>query len=123
MTTATIVESEIDEALDELESFIDNSDGWGLRDEFNSAYDEYYEPTETLLLPLLRGYEGDEVWEIFDESPNDEQVARFNKVRQALDNKVAPVQLTVGFNWVKDLPAGEAREACLQMMRDFLAKY
>ena len=121
MTTATLTVSEIDEDLQALEEYINNCDGFELRDEVYAFCQEEYEPQVDLLFSLIsEDYDFD--YESYDEKPTDEQVKRLHAIHDLFTLKVAPVFLEGGLNWVEDMPEGEAKQACLKKIQDFLTE-
>jgi hypothetical protein len=121
MTTATLTASQIDNDLQALEEYINNCDGYELRDEIYAFCQEEYEPQVDLLYSLISEDFTLEC-EAYDEKPTDEQVKRLYAIHALFTLKVAPVFLEQGLNWVEDMPEGEAKQACLKQIQDFLTE-
>ena len=132
ITTVTQAESnkELEDDLDQLEEYVNTHDKYDLYDELAkyASQPNYYESKIRLLEYVLGNEDDDDViiyqyYHVDDDwEPSEEHVARFSKAKALFNSKLSPHLFDVGLAQVEALPAGEVKDACLQMMRDFLAK-
>ena len=121
MTTATFTASQIDNDLQEVEDYINNSHAYDLQRELHWAGEDFYAPDVNLIFNVICGdYEG--AFEDYEEEPTDEQVKRLHAASDLFALKVAPAYLERSLWWVKEMTEGEAKQDCLKQIQDFLTE-